>query len=253
MRTQLLSIATLAVAIGVASHTANAAPLPQYQPTQKVSGTLRAQGNDQMSALLQQWQQGFASFHPEVQFKATLNGSSSAIYGLESRTADVALMGRAINPYERYGTYERSWIFPVEIEVATGSDQAAHKSAAYAILVHKDNPLSKLSMQQLDGIFGAQRTGGWNALVWNTQAARGSDQNLRTWGQLGLKGAWAKQPIHVYGPPLLGAGAITEFQRQVLDGGAMWNEDLREYADRKQMVADLGNDKYGIAYTALSY
>ncbi|MBL8266350.1 PstS family phosphate ABC transporter substrate-binding protein, partial [Steroidobacter sp.] len=136
---------------------------------------------------------------------------------------------------------------------ATGSDQAAHKSAAYAILVHKDNPLSKLSMQQLDGIFGAQRTGGWNALVWNTQASRGSDQNLRTWGQLGLKGAWAKQPIHVYGPPLLGAGAITEFQRQVLDGGAMWNEDLREYADRKQMVADLGNDKYGIAYTALSY
>jgi phosphate transport system substrate-binding protein len=39
----------------------------------------------------------------------------------------------------------------------------------------------------------------------------------------------------------------------VLDGGAMWNEGLREYEDRKQMVADLSQDPYGIAYTALGY
>jgi phosphate transport system substrate-binding protein len=90
-------------------------------------------------------------------------------------------------------------------------------------------------------------------LTWDVSAARTSAENIRTWGQLGLEGAWADKPIHVYGPPLLGAGSITLFQSKVLNGGAMWNEDLREYQDRKQMIADLSRDPYGIAYTALGY
>jgi ABC-type nitrate/sulfonate/bicarbonate transport system substrate-binding protein len=52
---------------------------------------------------------------------------------------------------------------------------------------------------------------------------------------------------------LQGAGAVTFFQSKVLDGGAMWNEDLREYADRKQMIADLSRDPFGIAYAPLGY
>ena len=64
-----------------------------------------------------------------------------------------ALMGRAIFPYERYGIYERSWVYPMAIEVATGSASALHKSPAYAIFVHQDNPLAQLTVRQLDGIF----------------------------------------------------------------------------------------------------
>ena len=227
--------------------------LPDYRPDQRVSGVLRSRGNDQMAALMKQWEKGFRKYHPGIQFADTLVGSASGMYGLEMRTADIAVMGRPINPYERYGSYERSWVYPVEIEVATGSFETPHKSPAYAIFVHKDNPLAQLTVKQLDGIFGAERGGGWNALTWDVNAARTSAENIRTWGQLGLKGAWADRPIHVYGPPLLGAGSITFFQAKVLNGGAMWNEDLREYQDRKQMIADLSQDPYGIAYTALGY
>src|SRR5207253_7528470 len=99
----------------------------------------------------------------------------------------------------------------------------------------------------------AQRQGGWKALSWDVNAARPASENIRTWGQLGVKGAFASQPIHVYGPPLQGAGTITYFQSQVLNGGAMWNEDLREYADRRQMIAELRNDPDGIAYAPISY
>jgi phosphate transport system substrate-binding protein len=227
--------------------------LPDYRPDQVVSGVLRSRGSDQMAALMKRWEQGFRKYQPGIQFADTLVGSASGLYGLEMRTADVAVMGRPLNPYERYGCYERSWVYPVEIEVATGSFETPHKSPAYAILVHKDNPIAHLTVQQLDGIFGAERNGGWNALTWDVHAARTSSGNIRTWGQLGLQGLWASQPIHVYGPPLLGAGAITLFQSKVFHGGDTWNEDLREYADRKQMVADLGRDPYGIAYAALGY
>jgi phosphate transport system substrate-binding protein len=227
--------------------------LPDYRPELQVSSILRSRGNDQMATLMKAWQEGFRKYHPDVQFADSLKGSASGMYGLDMRTADMALMGRPVNPYERYGIYERSWVYPVEIEVATGAAAQPHKSPAYAILVHRDNPLARITLEQLDGVFGAQRQGGWKKLSWDVNAARGADRNIRNWGQLGLNGPLADQPIHVYGPPLLGAGAITWFQSRVLQGGSMWNEDLREYADRKAMVTALANDPLGIAYTALGY
>jgi len=243
----------LALAWTVNASAQDPAALPDYRPAQQVSGLLRSRGNDQMAALMKQWERGFKKYQPDIEFADTLVGSASGMYGLEMRTADIAVMGRPINPYERYGSYERSWVYPVEIEVATGSFETPHKSPAYAILVHKDNPVAQLTVKQLDGIFGAERGGGWKALTWDVNAARTSAENIRTWGQLGLKGAWSDKAIHVYGPPLLGAGSVTLFQSKVLDGGDTWNEDLREYADRKRMIVELGKDPYGIAYTALGY
>jgi len=227
------------------------AALPEYHPAQHVSGTVRVSGNDQMATLLQRWEKGFRRFHPDVRFESWLKGTASGIYGLEMRTADLALMGRAMNPFEYYGTYERSWVFPVQVEVATGSFATPDKSPAYAVFVHRDNPIAKLTVQQLDAIFGAQRGGGWNGLSWDVTAARGPELNVRTWGQLGATGAWADKPIHVYAPPLEGAGAITYFQSRVMHGADLWNEDLREYADPALMIADLSNDPSGIAYASL--
>ena len=227
------------------------AALPEYHPAQHVSGTVRVSGNDQMATLLQRWEKGFRRFHPDVRFESWLKGTASGIYGLEMRTADLALMGRAMNPFEYYGTYERSWVFPVQVEVATGSFATPDKSPAYAVFVHRDNPIAKLTVQQLDAIFGAQRGGGWNGLSWDVTAARGPELNVRNWGQLGATGAWADKPIHVYAPPLEGAGAITYFQSRVMHGADLWNEDLREYADPALMIADLSNDPSGIAYASL--
>ena len=231
---------------------AAAAAVADYTPVQQVSGTLRSRGDPQMAALLKPWQNGFQQYQPGVRFEDTLTGNDSGIYGLEMRTADFVVMGRPINPFERYGTYERSWTYPVELEVATGSYAQPAKSGAYAVLVHADNPLAGLTLQQLDGIFGAERLGGWKALSWDESAARPASANLRTWGQLGLTGAWAGKPIHVYGPASQGAGSISFFQARVLGGGAMWNEALREYADRDKMLADLAADPDGIAYAELA-
>src|SRR6202166_2160721 len=198
--------------------------VPDYLPRQHVTGMLRSTGNTHMAGLMRAWEAGFKQYQPGVLFADSLKGSASGMYGLEMRTADLAVMGRAINPFERYGTYERSWVYPVEIEVATGSARTPGDSPAYAIFVNERNPLAKLSIKQLDGIFGARRGGG---------------------------GALAGRHIHVYGPPILGAGVVTFFQTRVLQGGAMWNEDLREYPDPAKMIADLSRDPDGIAYAPL--
>ena len=237
----------------IAAAMALALALPGYVPQRSVAGIIRTSGATRMGPLLRRWESGFKRYHPGVRFEDRLKGTASGVYGLEMRTADLALMGRAINPFERYGTYERSWTYPVEIEVATGSPRALGASPALAIFVHKDNPLAKLTLGQLDGIFGAQRGGGWQALSWIEAAARPASANVRIWGALGVRGALAGKPVHVYGAPLEGAGVVTFFQSRVLHGGDIWNEDLREYADRRAMIAALVRDPSGIAYAPLAY
>jgi phosphate transport system substrate-binding protein len=153
---------------------------------------------------------------------------------------------------------------PLEILVATGAlDQEATSgktglanSPGVIVIVHKDNPLSGLTLKQLDGIFGAQRTGGWRGTRWSTEAARGPEDNIRAWGQLGLTGEWANQPIRIYGTDAtqsLWAGTI---QRVVFRGGDKWNPAIREMprGDQArgpadvQIVAAVANDKYAIGF-----
>jgi phosphate transport system substrate-binding protein len=227
--------------------------LPEYRPEHKESGILRSWGNQYMATLMKYWEEGFHKFQPDVYFSDNLKGSATGMLGLEELAADMAVMGRPIAPYDTYGVWRRAHLVPVEIAVATGSYNVPHKSFALTIFVHKDNPLLHLTVKQLDGIFGAQRTGGWQGMEWRPEAGRGEQENIRTWGQLGLKGDWANKPIHPYGPPGLYPGGMSFFQMKVLGGGDSWAEELREFADRDQMIKALGEDPLGIAYTGMSY
>ena len=232
---------------------AESSALPEYQPAHRISGVIRTWGSPHMGGMLRRWQAGFQRHHPGVAFDDNLKSTAMAISGLSEWTADLALMGRQIYTFEYYGVYRRSLMLPVEIEVATGSLDVPSKSFAVSVFVHQDNPLAKLTLAQLDGIFGAQREGGWQGMKWNRDVARGPEKNIRTWGQLGLTGEWADKPIHLYGPPGLYPGGYSFFQRKVLGGADTWAEGLMEYADRKEMMAALSKDPYGIAYTGLCY
>jgi phosphate transport system substrate-binding protein len=206
-----------------------------------------------MGGLMKSWEAGFRKYQPNVYFEDTLKGTATAQFGLQVNVADLAVSTRRIFPYEYYGIYRRSQLCPVEIVVATGSYDVPGRSTALGIFVNKDNPLSRLTLKQLDGIYGDQRTGGWQGLEWVTQVARTRKENIRTWGQLGLTGAWADKPIHVYGPPGLFPGGVSYFQSKVMGGADTWSPDLQEFNDRRLMMAVLSKDPYGIAYAPIAY
>src|SRR5258708_24882230 len=124
MKSFLLLLASLTTTLAVGE-------VPDYQPQVHVTGVLRSCGNPQMAALLKRWQAGFTRLQPDVQFADDLKSSASGLYGLDLRTADLALLGPPIFPYERYGVYERSWVYPAVIEAATSSAVALHTSPAY--------------------------------------------------------------------------------------------------------------------------
>lgn len=225
--------------------------LPQYRPAQQLTGEIRLWGSTSMLSLMKLWEAGFRKYEPNIVFENDLKGTASAQFGLFESVADLAVSARHLYPYEFYGVYRRSLLYPVEVTVATGATEAVGKSTALAIVVNKANPLAHVSMEQLDGIFGTARTGGWQDLVWAQSAARGPEKNIRSWEQMGLTGAWAGRPIHPYGPPGIYPGGQSFFQQRVLAGSDMFAETLREYQDRRAMLQALAKDPDGIAYVAL--
>ncbi len=235
--------------------------LPHYKPEQKASQVIRSWGSEEMAGLMKLWEQGFHQFQPELQFADSLKGNETAQAALYTEVADLALMGREILPLEWYPLFRRKHHFPLEITVATGSYDVANKTFALAVFVNKDNPLSKLTLKQLDGIFGEQRSGGWdNQIQWHSELARGADQNIRTWGQLGLMGEWVDKPIHVYGypnslwgPSDVAPGAAQFFRNRVMGGADKWNSELIEFARGEEIIEALSKDRYGIAYAGMPY
>jgi phosphate transport system substrate-binding protein len=238
--------------------------LPAYSPKQKVSGVIRQWGSNYFSdsSLGKRWEDGFKKYHPAIRFENELKTTLAGIPALTFGLADIAPM-RHITSDETllYQRYHNSW--PLEITVVTGSLNVPGWSYAIGIFVHKDNPLSKLTVEQLDGIFGAQRSGAFQGTEWNTAVARGPEKNIRTWGQLGLTGDWAQRPVHVYGYNLRYHIPST-LERLVFQGGAKWNEQLIEFTnyknadgstelEGKQVVDAVSKDPLGIGYSSVAF
>src|ERR1700687_1819809 len=235
--------------------------LPAYAPKQKVSGVIRQRGSNYFadSPLGKMWEDGFKKHHPDIRFEDELKTTLAGVPALTFGMADIAPM-RHITSDEMllYQRYHSAW--PVEVTVVTGSLDVPGWSYALGIFIHKDNPLSKLTVEQLDGIFGAQRSGAFQGTEWNTAVARGPEKNIRNWGQLGLTGEWAKKPIHVYGYNLRYHIPLT-LERLVFQGGAKWNEQLIEFTnyknadgstelEAKQVIDAVSKDPLGIGYSS---
>ena len=232
--------------------------LLKYQPKQKVSGTIRMWGSNYITDgfIGGYWEAAFRKFHPDVKFdfhmKTTLAAVPSLIFGVSDLGIGRKITFAEQELFERYT--DRS---PVEIEIATGSCDVPGWQPGYGVVVQKDNPLTKITMDQLDGVFGAERAGGWEGTSWRPNWARGPEKNIRTWGQLGLTGEWADKPINVYGLTLRYHQA-TEISDRVLKASDKWNERLKIYANfvskagklERGMNEDLAADKYGIGIVA---
>ena len=151
------------------------------------------------------------------------------------------------------GTY-----LPSGISVLTGSYDVVGWQNTLAVIVNASNPLTGITLPQLDGIFGSQRAGGWVRTTWHPEFARGPQDNIRRWGQMGLKGAWSAKPIDAYGFTLRYITA-SEFSDDVLKGSDDWNGNMlafgnfkrpdgTDYIETDQIIDHVARDPGGIGY-----
>ncbi|MFI5357282.1 MAG: PstS family phosphate ABC transporter substrate-binding protein [Opitutales bacterium] len=237
--------------------------LPVYQsPAGPNKGVLRIFGAG-LHGLLKAWEEGYMKHNPDVRIADNPGGSDAAIGVLQHGTAEIAVFGRELDLNDYLGFFENKGYNPTEITIASGTWDVPGGSWALLIFVNKENPLAQLTMQQLDGIFGAERTGGYEGYVWKTENARRARDNIRTWDQLGLTGEWAGRKIQTYG---YAAGGMAHFfEINVLHGSNKWNGNYRQYVENGtkiltagresggvlSMLAELEHDKYGIAWAGM--
>ena len=267
MRLSGVTAAALCVAIGTAhAATFNLRGMPRYTPEKQVTGTIRLFGAS-LGGMVPVWERGFQRIQPGVHFENRFPSSDAGIAGLVSGVADLGPQAREQTLVERLMFFE-TYGHPVSsVTVATGGYDTEGMADGLVIFVQKNNPLSKLTMQQLDGIFGAQRTGAFKGFKWTLRYGRTAKGNIRTWGQLGLTGKWVHEEIHTYG--YAPTGMSNFFRLNVLKGSDKWNPNYHEYVESgtkmigdddklgagglHHMLADrLAQDPYGIAYGVLS-
>jgi phosphate transport system substrate-binding protein len=222
----------------------------RYRPLAPLRGVIRVWGNETMAGIVQRWAGGFARHHPSARIEARMTGGDVALGALTTGKADIALLGREAAPQEVKGF---EWIYrypPSAIEVLNGSLDQPGYSPALAVLVHRSNPLSTVTMAQLDALFSADLRGG-------------GKESLSTWGQLGLTGDWAGRAIHLYSPDTeTGTGIF--FRNAALGGTRKLNWDrLTEVEDStgpgasphdagRKLAALVAADPSGVAVAPLS-
>lgn len=233
----------------VATYTELPAPdlsdLPPYVPQTKIVGAVRILGSELKNAVVY-LAEGFNKFHPEARVSTSyMTSSEGGLAGLYTGISDVAPMGDDAKITDQMPFFNVFGYMPTELSVATGGYEKRGSLFAWAIVVNKDNPLEEISMDQLERVFGSERTGGWdlvnNNWLYTAKFARGAESNIRKWGQLGLKGEFADQEIGTFG--YIAPGFEISLQRMLFHWSDKWNGNFMQYVETKQTTPDADGAK----------
>ena len=132
------------------------AALPPYQPAQQVQGVIRIHGTELTLNLVRLWEKGFLKHQAVVRYGDYF--VPTPFSGLCAGTAEIGVSGHTawrsdLKAFEGAFGYD-----PLEVMFATGGFNLRKGNTPGAIIfVNKDNPISGLTLRQLDGIFGAER------------------------------------------------------------------------------------------------
>ena len=205
------------------------AKLPVYKKVAGIQGNLSSIGSDTMNNLMTLWAEGFKRIYPGVNVQVEGKGSSTAPPALIEGTAQLGPMSRDMKAEEMDAVEKKYGFKPTRLRTCLD---------ALAIYVHKDNPLTSLTLPQADAVFSKTRKGGYA-------------EDVTTWGQLGLTGDWARKPISLYGRNSA-SGTYGYFKDHVLAKGD-YKDTVKEQPGSASVVQGISEDKFGIGYSGIGY
>jgi phosphate transport system substrate-binding protein len=203
--------------------------IPAYQRGPAVSGNLNSVGSDTMNNLMTYWGEAFAKIYPTVRIQVEGKGSSTAPPALIAGTAQLGPMSRDMKPEEIDAIEKKHGFKPTQIRSALDT---------LAVYVNKDNPITALSVPEVDAIFSKTRKGGY-------------PNDITTWGQVGLKGAWAGKPISIFGRNSA-SGTYGFFKEHALAKGD-YKDTVKEQPGSASVVQGVSEDTYAIGYSGIGY
>jgi phosphate transport system substrate-binding protein len=200
------------------------AKLPEYKPTQGVSGSIKSIGSDTMNNVMAHWGDEFKKFYPSVKIEIEAKGSGTAPPALIEGQSQFGPMSRAMKASEVESFEKKFGYKPTQLRTAIDT---------LAIFVNKDNPLNEITLEQAKKVFSV------------------AGPNM-TWGDLGMKDSkLAGQPIILYGRN--SASGTYGFFKEHAMGNTDFKASVKEQPGSSAVVQAVGADPASIGYSGIGY
>ena len=186
-------------------------------------------GSDTLANLMTLWGEEFKRLYPNVSIQIQAAGSSTAPPALTEGTATLGPMSRQMKSEEIEAFESKHGYKPTAVPVAVD---------ALALYVHKDNPIAGLTLPQVDAMFSATR-------------ACGYDQDIKTWGEVGVTGELATQVVQLFGRNSV-SGTYGYFKESALCKGDFKNS-VNEQPGSASVVQGVTKSLNGIGYSGSGY
>lgn len=152
-----LLLASLLLLTGCAREVSQAAEGGEDQGQASSGRAIQNKGSDTLVNIALAWAEAYRNVDPNLSIAVTGGGSGTGIAALINGTVDIANASRDMKP-EEIESAQANGIDPVEFVVAID---------ALAIIVHPDNPVDRLTIPQIAGIYTGRITnweqvGGWD-------------------------------------------------------------------------------------------
>lgn len=228
MFTKKLAIlgAAVTMAFSAATYADVDAALPDYQKASGISGNLSSVGSDTLANLMTLWAEEFKREYPNVNIQIQAAGSSTAPPALTEGTSNFGPMSRAMKDKEDAAFEEKYGYKATKIRVAID---------ALAVYAHKDNQIEGLTIPQVDAIFSATRTCGY-------------EEDITNWNQVGIEGLGN---IQLYGRNSV-SGTYGYFKEKALCKGDFKNS-VNEQPGSASVVQGVTKSLNGIGYSGIGY
>ncbi len=223
--------------------------LYSYAAKSAVSGRMTIAGSDTMQPVLSKLAIEFRRRHPDMKIavqgsrdskltpeQVFVNGISTMRRGdgdtsghLGAYDVQMLASSRALTETELERFSSRYGYAPLAIPIAQDG---------LAIYVHRDSPIERLTLGQVDAIFSSTYKRGLPA--------------IESWGQLGLDGNWQHAPIRLYGRDQRSTGTFPFFKHVVLMDGE-FKKTVSGQPGSASVVLAVGKDLYGIGYSGIGF
>ena len=179
---------------------------------------IHIKGSDTMVFLNQEWAAAYQRAYPgAARIEVTGGGSNRGIEALLDGSTDIAASSRPLHSEELNRFEEQFGARPVQVPVALDG---------MGIYVHSSNQLTRLTFEQVRGIFTGEIT---------------------NWRDVG----GPNRPIHVFSRDRF-SGTYTYFKERVLQGRD-YGAQTRFISTTNTLISLLSRDRWGIGYGGIAY
>jgi phosphate transport system substrate-binding protein len=184
---------------------------------------------DSIKPLVRAWISDLTLRQPHLKIAVVADASGDGLAALLEHRAEAAAMARRLTAAEIAEFVREYGYEPSEVPVAAD---------ALAVYVHKDNPITGLSLDELDAMFCRERQ-------------RGLRYDVDSWGLVGVMDEWFEAPVELYGRN--GKSGTGYFFREEVCKNGSFLPKLVDELGTASTVLDVGANPNGIGFGAVGY